>query len=70
MYEEKPKKRPRKNPQLDRGFSYGDIAKIVALSGYSESTVRKVAVYGIRKNAKVMEAAQKVKEFNQSLKTA
>ncbi len=64
------KKAMRKNPQIDRGFYYGEIKRIAELSGFSESMVRKVLVYELRKNTKISEVANKLKESYQSLQVA
>lgn len=70
MNEEKKRKSIRKNPQIQRGYYYGDIERIAKLSGYSRDMVRKVLIYDLRKNPKIVEVAQKYKESFQSLKTA
>lgn len=70
MNEEKRTKSTRKNPQLDRGYYYGDIERIAQLSGYSRDMVRKVLIYDLRRNKKIVEVARKYKESFQSLKTA
>lgn len=49
------------------GFTKGDFRKIQLMTGLHYETVRKTLVYG-RKNTKVLEAAAKVRAFNQSLK--
>lgn len=56
-----------KNPH---SFDHGDLAKIARSTGYSKNMVWRVLVGGDRHNETIVQAAQKVIEFNQSLKTA
>lgn len=49
------------------GIEYGNLRKIALMTGYSYTFVRKVIVYGDRKNEKIMAAANAIAESNKKV---
>lgn len=48
-------------------FEYGNLRKIAEMSGFSYPYVRKVLVYGDRKNKKIHEIAKTIVDSNKEL---
>ncbi len=49
------------------GIEYGDIRKIARITGYSYDYVRRVLIYGSRRNDKISKAAETIVESNKIL---
>lgn len=50
------------------GIEYGDLRKIANLTGFSYDYVRRVVVYGNRRNEKIMQVAETIAKSNSDIR--